>query len=416
MADDIYRIDLLVTPSPAGTTVEIADDGSGSDWLVLAGSYAAPCTITLAWITEAGQATAAMGSYFVKTNDGEVAGQLVVSGAIENVRGSDSADYIIGNALANILYGDQAATGIGGADTLFGGDGGDTIFGGAGADTAEGASGRDLIFGGAGRDTLSGGFDADTIEGGAGADVLSGGANAGDTVSFKGSSAGIGLDITYGLTTTGSGGDAEGDQVTGFLNAIGSAFDDVITDTVKATVAFGYNDNAFYGGAGNDRLTLGGGADRGEGGTGDDSLLGEAGRDRLLGGQGIDRLEGGAGGDTLTGGLDRDVLIGGTGADRFVFSTWTDSAAGLDRDTIRDFSHTQHDRIDLHLIDAIPATAGDDAFIFRGTGAFTGAGQIRVEATTGGLLVLANQDADATPELSIFLAGVGTLVAGDFIL
>ena len=414
MANDIYRIDLLATAG--ASTVEVTDDGSGSDWLVLKGTYGEISEITLAWSTSYGQATSAAGTFWVTNSSGRNAGRLVVNGAIENVRGSDSADFIAGNELANILYGDQSATGVGGSDSISGGGGGDTIFGGAGADTIGGASGRDLIFGGTGDDTMSGGVDADTMEGGAGADFLAGGGDAGDTVSYKGSSAGTRLDITNGIATTGHGGDAEGDQVTGFVNVIGSAFNDVFTDTVKTTVAFGYNDNVFYGGAGNDLLTLGGGADRGEGGAGNDTLRGEFGRDRLFGGDGADQLEGGLGADTLNGGLGKDVLHGGGGADRFVFATWADSAAGANRDAIRDFSHSQGDKIDLHLIDAVPATLGDDAFAFRGTGAFTGAGQIRIQATTGGVLVQANQDADATPELSIFIAGVSTLVAGDFIL
>ena len=89
---------------------------------------------------------------------------------------------------------------------------------------------------------------------------------------------------------------------------------------------------------------LGGGNDvfNGNGGT-SGAIFGEAGNDRLIGS---------AGKNTLVGGLDKDTLTGGNGADKFVFNDVVESAVGANRDVITDFSHAQHDKVDLHLIDA----------------------------------------------------------------
>jgi len=430
MANNVYRIDLLA----AGTsTVTVTDDGTGIDWLVIAGVYADATDIRLNY-TNGLTSDSASGLFYTPG----VTHRLIVNGLIENVRGSSSADAIAGNEVNNLLYGDQNTTGVGGNDTIGGADGNDTIYGGVGDDNIIGGAGRDRMFGDAGNDSISGSFDADTIDGGTGADSLSGGANPGDTVSYARSAAGILLDITYGNATTGQGGDAEGDSVIGFFNVVGSAFDDVIIDTVKSTIAFNYNNNAFSGGAGHDQLTLGGGNDRGDGGTGNDTLVGEVGadtliggggsdslnggedRDRLLGDAGNNKLNGGSGADTLTGGLGKDLLTGGTvNGDRFVFVSWADSTAGAaGRDTITDFRNTQGDRIDLQLIDAIPATAGiDDTFRFIGTNVFSGAaGEVRVQAVTGGVLVQANMNTDIAADFSIFVAGVTGLAQTDFLL
>ena len=69
------------------------------------------------------------------------------------------------------------------------------------------------------------------------------------------------------------------------------------------------------GGAGNDAITGGGGADLMDGGPGRDDLSGGAGDDILSGGQGRDSLHGGDGSDRLDGGTGRDVLGGDAGDD-----------------------------------------------------------------------------------------------------
>jgi Ca2+-binding RTX toxin-like protein len=70
-----------------------------------------------------------------------------------------------------------------------------------------------------------------------------------------------------------------------------------------------------YGGAGNDRIVDGAGAQSQYGEDGDDVLLAGAGNDELFGGAGGDALQGGAGADLLDGGNGDDFLDGGVGAD-----------------------------------------------------------------------------------------------------
>ena len=334
MSDDIYNADIL---APTTDTVIVTDIGNiGLDWLVINGSYQFSTDIRLSWLIENGISTQASGRFDPSAGEGH---RLVINGLIENVRGSITADFIQGNEVANILYGDAAATGPGGNDTISGFEGNDSIYGGAGNDAINGDIGDDRLYGGAGDDNINGGAGRDVIIGGAGADVMFGGSDNNDTVSYAGSTARVVVSLTFGSTTTGVGGDAQGDVIGGFSDIIGSSFDDRLTDTVKTSVGFGGNDNSFFGGLGNDALILGGGVDDGHGGAGRDTLLGEAGNDLLYGDDGNDALVGGAGADRLYGGL---------GADRFVFeraSVSTVAAAG--RDTVFDFHRAEGDRIDL---------------------------------------------------------------------
>ena len=269
MADTTFVIDTLAT---GGATKTVTDDGSGSgsDWLSITGTHSGTSTITLAWTSVSGTATQASGLY----TDGTVSSRLIVNGAIENVLGSNGKDDITGNELANILYGDQAATGSGNADTISGAAGNDTVYGGAGADLIYGSYDNDLLFGDAAADQINGDAGIDTVEGGAGADSLSGGADIGDTLSCLASTAGVKVNITFGTTTTVTGGDGQGDSINSFSDVWGSAFADTITDTNTGTLSGGLNNNLFKGGDGNDVLTLGGGSDTAYGGAGNDKLYG----------------------------------------------------------------------------------------------------------------------------------------------
>lgn len=402
MANDTYAIDLLATGS---ATITLTDDGTGSDWLVMTGTYAEPTDIRLGWTRSFGTSTSASGFYF---NPGNMGHRLIVEGLIENVRGSNGRDAIQGNELDNILFGDALAGGAGGNDTISAGEGDDTVYAGAGDDVVDPDLGDDLIFGGTGADTLNGGSGVDTIQGGRGADVMYGGSDTGDTVSYAGSSAAVRVTITYGSATTGVGGDAAGDTIGGFGHVIGSGHDDVLTDSVKPTVAFGYNDNRFDGGAGNDRLALGGGDDLGLGGDGRDTVLGELGNDTL---------KGEAGNDRITGGLGADRLYGGGDADQFVYTSLADSsvdAAG--RDQISDFSQFDGDRIDLRQIDAVTG-GSNDAFAFIGTSRFSGtAGEVRTVNTLTGILVQADVNGDRIADFSVKVVAAFPITADDFLL
>jgi serralysin len=68
---------------------------------------------------------------------------------VENVSGSNSHDYIIGNDVDNVLSGN------GGVDHIWGYGGNDTINGGADKDFLIGGAGNDFLTGGAGDDTFT---------------------------------------------------------------------------------------------------------------------------------------------------------------------------------------------------------------------------------------------------------------------
>ncbi|MFT3974566.1 MAG: hypothetical protein QM699_14270 [Amaricoccus sp.] len=153
------------------------------------------------------------------------------------------------------------------------------------------------------------------------------------------------------------------------------------------------------------------------GGNGADSLSGGDKSDVLTGGGGSDILTAGAGKDTLTGGLGADRLAGGGDRDTFVFAAGHSTPAAAD--TITDFQApgaAAGDRIDLSAIDARADLAGDQAFVFGGTGA----GHLRVVEEGGRSIVLGNVDASAASELRIVLDDGGTAAAAyaaaDFVL
>jgi Ca2+-binding RTX toxin-like protein len=122
-----------------------------------------------------------------------------------------------------------------------------------------------------------------------------------------------------------------------------------------------------------------------------------------------DTLEGRGGNDQLAGNFGGDLLTGGGGADRFWFRYATDSnAAG--QDTITDFSHAQHDRIDLTKIYA-------PKLDFIGSEKFHGhAGELHAVKKGGDTLVEADTNGDKTADFALLLDGGPKVIAGDFIL
>jgi Ca2+-binding RTX toxin-like protein len=145
------------------------------------------------------------------------------------------------------------------------------------------------------------------------------------------------------------------------------------------------------------------------------NLTGSAGANVLTGNAGANTLTGNGGGDTFVGLGGLDTLVGGSGADRFRFLAPSDSAVGANRDVIQGFSAAGGDRIDVAAIDANGALAGDPAFVFRGTAAFTGAGQLRYDVA-GADVILQGKIAGGAAAFEIRVAGVNALAAGDFLL
>ncbi len=374
-----------------GASADNLDGSTGTDWLYYTGS-ASGVSVDLN----------ANGSGTQTASGGDAEGDVIKG--FENVRGSDAADMLVGNSAANYLIGQ------GGEDTIDGGAGNDTIRGGEGADVLEGGSGVDIlqyegsssgvnvdlnedasglqkvsggdaegdivsgfenVFGsdfddviigneGAnyligfdGNDNIDGGAGNDVIRGGAGADTLEGGEGV-DLLQYAGSSTGVTVNLE---TQVGTGGDAEGDVLSGFENVYGSDHGDNITGDGAKNVLFGYaGDDTIDGGAGNDVIRGGLGADRLEGGDGIDWLRyagasagvsvdlnadanglqsasgGEADGDVI---SGFENAYGTSYDDTLTGDENANILYGGGGADTFVFNT-TLGASNVDR--ILDFN------------------------------------------------------------------------------
>ena len=99
--------------------------------------------------------------------------------------------------------------------------------------------GRILWRGGNGKDVLVGGADGDRLDGGAGI----------DTASYEGSS-GVIIDLSQGIA---QGGDAEGDQLIGIENLIGSDYQDtLIGDSGNNVLEGGGGSDLLMGGAGRD--------------------------------------------------------------------------------------------------------------------------------------------------------------------
>lgn len=135
--------------------------------------------------------------------------------SIENVKGSDYNDKILGSKQDNNIDGYEGGDtikGRGGDDKLSGSEGNDKLFGGKGDDTLNGGVGKDRLKGDADNDTLNGGDQKDTLFGGTGDDELNGD-NGDDTLDGE-----AGNDTLTG----GNGNDA-------FVFS-GTFGDDVITD------------------------------------------------------------------------------------------------------------------------------------------------------------------------------------------
>ncbi len=286
--------------------------------------------------------------------------------SIENARGTQTNDMIVGSGAGNRLEGL---------------DGYDYILGGGGNDFIDGGNAGDVLYGGMGDDTLLGGAGNDELVGEEGADLLDGGSGI-DTAFFGASGGGVLVNLETGR---GHGGHAEGERLVGIENLSGSNLADTFFGNDVANVLNGWG--------------------------GKDSLYGHAGNDTLIGGLGADTIAGGAGGDVLWGGQT-------TGADQsrdvFAYLTVSDSRA-RDWDRIMDFD-ARHDVIDLSAIDANPYRTGNNSFAFIGDDAFGGVGQVSVRQIGGDTWVYVNTDANVLPEMAIRLDGLHDLTAANFIL
>ena len=315
-------------------------EGRGALTLHNSGTIAVD-TSNLPWSGSAIEIIGDYDDYIVNT--GTILGSIRAGGGDDAI---DNAGQVVG-----------AVYGEGGNDVINGG--GAYIYGGEGNDLLTGSA---AIYGGGGddhiigyqsyRQVLDGGDGNDIIETPDGQHRVFGGSGY-DTTIYNASGRSTALNLQRSLIDYTTGGvDVEA------LNIIGTDFDDIIYADADGSM-----DNEIYGGAGNDRLSAGGGVNRLFGGSGDDHyyignitttisdesgsndsvatrvdydidagietvslviagltvtgnvennrIWGSDGVDTMLGGRGQDLIDGGAGNDIISGGADRDTLKGG---------------------------------------------------------------------------------------------------------
>ncbi|MDX2273936.1 MAG: calcium-binding protein [Hyphomonadaceae bacterium] len=316
-------------------------------------------------------------------DDNDTANTINGLAGADDIEGRGGDDILNGGAGDDFLKGDggDTYTGPSGDDTLIGGAGNDTLRGGAGVDTFDGGADTDRVtffsraatagvtanlatgiisndgFGNAETmvsiEDLGGGTAfVDRFTGDNGANLIIGG--IGDIIDAAGGADRIELD---GAAATLDGG-AGVDTIIGFTDralVVDGADPDTLADVVVALrgvvvdlslgqiVDDGYGNSGALisienvsGGALDDDLIGGNGANVLDGGDGDDNIEGRGGADTIVGGagddflkgdgndayngpSGADNLSGGAGDDVLRGGAGIDVFDGGVGDDRVSF-------------------------------------------------------------------------------------------------
>ncbi len=281
---------------------------------------------------------------------GEVKVTFVSPGRLIYVRvtGSSNADHITAGASGVNVNADEAAddvdvtvtgtgsmqvTGVGCTDTVCtaDGSGGNDVLKTTGGDAtgaaAPGSFARSMrVYGGPGTDTIEvarytavlPGADNDTITGpGVQPDMFSG-----TTVDYRGTPAGVTVDLQAGQATGGSG----TDTLVGVQHAQGTSQADTLRGDGNANrlASEGAGVDLIIGRGGADTLAGGSGNDTLEGGPGNDDLTGHAGGDTLLGEEDNDTLWGEIG----TGSAGNDTMIGGPGDDAFVPALGDDTVDG----------------------------------------------------------------------------------------
>jgi Ca2+-binding RTX toxin-like protein len=273
-------------------------------------------------------------------------------------------------ALINGTSANDTLNGTGSADSIYGFDGHDSLYG---------EDGDDSLYGGLGHDTLVGGLGADYMEG-----------NAGDDAYIVDD---IG-DVVVELS-------GEGDFDIVYTTVSTYTLPDEVED-------LRWNTSGSFTGTGNalDNIIWGGGSN--------DVLSGLDGNDELQAGGGNDTLSGGDGDDYLNGSSGADVYTGGAGSD-FIRIGFFETGLGSNADRITDFA--TGDTIDVSAWDANRNLAGNQAFTWIGSAAFSGtAGELRAYFDGVDTRVQADRNGDSVADFEILFDGAVTLAGSDFVL
>jgi len=305
------------------------------------------------------------------------------------------------------------------------------------------------LHGGSSNDSLVGGALSDFLEGNAGADVLNGGASDDTLRGDRADGTAYGKDI---FVATAGGGtdtvlDAGAGAIADYISAAGIEFSGLsngngstvgmgqIQVAISAASTFVYvgldgnqgADHTFklegdYTAAGRFSLEAGALKINGVGTQTPGTLVGTEAKDTLTGTSASETMDGKGGNDVINGGAGNDILIGrdgidsltgGAGTDTFRFYAATDSAAGA-YDTITDFV-SGTDKIHLASIDPNPVKSGDQPFVFSTDAFFSGVRGELIYTPTSNML-LGDMDADGVADFQIYLSGVASITAADFVL
>jgi len=221
-----------------------------------------------------------------------------VKSDIENAKGGQGADEIVGNDFNNEIWGQ------GGADKLTGGKGDDTFHEGV-----EVWGGPDGVVGGSnaaddvasGSDSMDGGDGFDTVDYSERTSAVSVTLDGSSHVAGNdGTATYVAADATATPPVVESWTSTELDNVWKTVEAVqgGAGGDEIVGDMVAPTGTAVGVDNDFEGNGGDDKIS---------GGYGNDTLSGSAGNDRLYGGAGDDTVEGGVGTNKADCGDDSDI-------------------------------------------------------------------------------------------------------------
>ena len=426
---EIYTGSLHNDTFASGTASHFFDGDAG--WEDTASYEDSPAGITLDLTTPGNNTGWASGDTFTRIE------RFVGSTHNDTLTGDGSDNFLIG------LAGGDTIDGRGGSDTAAYNDSNAVVTVNLNTNSHSGghAQGDSLtnienVIGSSHDDTLTGDGNANVMTGLAGADIIDGLGDS-DTASYRGSDAGVIVNISD--TSTETGGHAQGDSLTNIENIIGSSHNDSLTGNANANVlageagadtinGLGGSDTASYAASGSgvtvnisDTSAETGGHAQGDSLVGIENITGSSHNDVLTGDGNANVLKGSARNDILIGLAGADTLDGGdewlpsigiflsdlSGYDRGDTASYADSNAGVTVD-ISDANtetggHAQGDK--LIDIENITGSSHNDRLIgnsdrnilrggagadeIRGSGGLDsilgGAGDDKLEFSSGGI-------------------------------